>query len=736
MKKFLRKSLIYSLIFSIMMPVWLVTGALSAQKAEAADPIGPTITSYILDNPVISPNSDGVLDDVSIDLAFSEAVSVNLDITDAMGAVVRDIYSSSSVTNPSAKKWDGKNNGSVLVPDGVYTVRVDFTDVSDGINVIDESQTVTVDTQAPANVSLTVTTPVNYANQTSVAISAVSEPFALLDYTFEDNLGATVSGSQTADSSGNISIDDIDLSSLLDGVIDINYYLTDQFGNQSAEQSVATNKDATAPVITLIGSDSISVDQYSYYLDAGATADDNIDGDITAAIVTTSDVDTDIPGDYQVKYNASDSAGNPAIEVVRDVEVIESEIVTLSELEKEVAISSGATAGTIINIPLGLTDTVLDLSDLLVAGPSSQSVTLDHQIIINLTTDSGIIQVVIPAGTAITGSLTWDGKLGLPQIVSNDGKLLTISANTVATDILAIEIGLTTETLTFDQAVKIVFPDSAGSKIGFINSGVFTKISEACDDADAPVMLTDECKINSTDGKDLVVWTKHFTEFVTYSENVTLNSPVFSAVTSIENNDKYLTVSWKGVGGAVEKYEIAVNDVKNYVTANPSDLNQSYSFKLKVSDYGDYKVLVRSLVQNVYSSNTTYLTVTLTAPVTSVATIATVVEEPVAVPSIAPASAKAAEPQPEEIKVPSDDSGIIKGEESTSENEKTNWTPWIILFILIVLAGAATGGYFYWFAGRDEAEEESGKPVQKGDGPKVVVRDKGKTVERNKTKRW
>lgn len=54
--------------------------------------------------------------------------------------------------------------------------------------------------------------------------------------------------------------------------------------------------------------------------------------------------------------------------------------------------------------------------------------------------------------------------------------------------------------------------------------------------------------------------------------------------------------------------------------------------------------------------------------------------------------------------------GIAEGAESFPEDsvtESINWTPWIILFMLIILAGAATGGYFYWFAGADNIEGAS-----------------------------
>ena len=79
--------------------------------------------------------------------------------------------------------------------------------------------------------------------------------------------------------------------------------------------------DTTAPVITLLGDASVSVVLGDTYTDAGATASDNIDGDLTASIVTVNLVDTSAVGTYTVTYNVSDAAGNAAIEVTRTVTV-------------------------------------------------------------------------------------------------------------------------------------------------------------------------------------------------------------------------------------------------------------------------------------------------------------------------------------------------------------------------------------------------------------------------------
>jgi hypothetical protein len=74
-------------------------------------------------------------------------------------------------------------------------------------------------------------------------------------------------------------------------------------------------------VITLLGESEVSLELGSIYTDAGATAVDNIDGDITSNIAVTSTVDVNTVGTYTVTYNVSDAAGNAAIPVLRQVMV-------------------------------------------------------------------------------------------------------------------------------------------------------------------------------------------------------------------------------------------------------------------------------------------------------------------------------------------------------------------------------------------------------------------------------
>jgi hypothetical protein len=78
--------------------------------------------------------------------------------------------------------------------------------------------------------------------------------------------------------------------------------------------------DRTAPELTLIGAAELTVPSGSQYVDAGATAIDDIDGDLTDAITTSGNVNTAVVGTYTVTYTVSDRASN-ASQVTRRVTV-------------------------------------------------------------------------------------------------------------------------------------------------------------------------------------------------------------------------------------------------------------------------------------------------------------------------------------------------------------------------------------------------------------------------------
>jgi len=86
---------------------------------------------------------------------------------------------------------------------------------------------------------------------------------------------------------------------------------------QILEDETSAPSDTTAPVITLVGAATITLDWGSAYSDAGATATDNLDSSVT--VNSSGTVNTAKPGVYTISYTASDAANNSAAPVVRTV---------------------------------------------------------------------------------------------------------------------------------------------------------------------------------------------------------------------------------------------------------------------------------------------------------------------------------------------------------------------------------------------------------------------------------
>jgi hypothetical protein len=96
------------------------------------------------------------------------------------------------------------------------------------------------------------------------------------------------------------------------GTYTITYTATDSSGNIStATRTVNVVADTTAPVITILGSSSEVVRKNSVYIDAGATALDNVDGNLTSSIIKSGTfVDTATAGIYTIIYTSTDLSGN------------------------------------------------------------------------------------------------------------------------------------------------------------------------------------------------------------------------------------------------------------------------------------------------------------------------------------------------------------------------------------------------------------------------------------------
>src|SRR3989344_2528454 len=185
--------------------------------------------------------------------------------------------------------------------------------------------TVTYDVQDQAgNVATQITRTVNVVDTTAPIITLIgSDPINIEVFTPYGDAGAKALDNYDGDITGNIvTANPVNTNPL--GTYIVTYDVMDSSGNPATQITRTVNVvDTTAPIITLVGSDPINIEVFTPYGDSGATALDNYDGDITGNIVTANPVDTNIIGTYFVTYDVMDSSGNPATQITRTVNVVD-----------------------------------------------------------------------------------------------------------------------------------------------------------------------------------------------------------------------------------------------------------------------------------------------------------------------------------------------------------------------------------------------------------------------------
>lgn len=114
----------------------------------------------------------------------------------------------------------------------------------------------------------------------------------------------------------------VDVSSV--GTYSIIYTVTDKAGNTANKTRIVNVKaslvDEVAPTITVKGDNPMTIEVGSTYVEAGASAEDDKDGNVS--VTTSGAVDTNSIGIYSIVYTATDEAGNVATEP-RKVIVVE-----------------------------------------------------------------------------------------------------------------------------------------------------------------------------------------------------------------------------------------------------------------------------------------------------------------------------------------------------------------------------------------------------------------------------
>lgn len=268
--------------------------------------------------------------------------------------------------------YDGDITGAIVAVNpvdtsslGAYTVTYGVND-SSGNNAVQETRTVNVVDTAIPIITLLGTSPV------TVALGGV---YTDAGATAVDDVDGGITGLM-------VTVNPVDTSSL--GAYTVTYDVADSSGNNASTVARTVNVvDLTPPVITLLGIDPVIVEAATPYADAGATALDNVDGDITGAIITVNPVNTNAVGAYTVTYDVSDAAGNAAVQVTRGVNVVDTTAPVISLLGSDPVIvevgsaysDAGATA--VDTLDGGITGAIITVNPVNTSVLGSYTVTYD-----------------------------------------------------------------------------------------------------------------------------------------------------------------------------------------------------------------------------------------------------------------------------------------------------------------------------------------------------------------------
>ena len=99
------------------------------------------------------------------------------------------------------------------------------------------------------------------------------------------------------------------------------YTVEDSSKNKVSVERKIKEEDKEPPVITLNGYENVTIYKGNVYIEEGASATDNCDGDITSLIEMSGSVDNTKVGVYEITYTVKDKSGN-TISVKRKVSVI------------------------------------------------------------------------------------------------------------------------------------------------------------------------------------------------------------------------------------------------------------------------------------------------------------------------------------------------------------------------------------------------------------------------------
>jgi len=104
------------------------------------------------------------------------------------------------------------------------------------------------------------------------------------------------------------------------GDYELNYSVSDKAGNTaSVITRIVKIRSSASPIISLIGPDTLTLDQGTPFVDPGIIAHDPFDGNLTHLVRTYDNLDVNVPGVHHIGYIVTNTSGLSSEEVVRTI---------------------------------------------------------------------------------------------------------------------------------------------------------------------------------------------------------------------------------------------------------------------------------------------------------------------------------------------------------------------------------------------------------------------------------
>ncbi|MCP4326117.1 MAG: DUF5011 domain-containing protein, partial [Alteromonadales bacterium] len=261
-------------------------------------------------------DNDGVIDtedDSPFDSAVYDLTAPVITLTGSTSISLSLNESYSEAGYSAADNVDGDLSSDVVVSGsvdssvlGVYTISYDVSDSSGNAAVTVTRQVTVQDEDAPV-----VIAPNNITVAATDADGTADSDLTISTFLTSANAKDEVDGVITVTNDAPV-IFPI-------GVTTVTFTATDSSDNEGTAQAIVTVTDQTAPIIALTGNTSITLNLNESYSEAGYSATDNVDGDLSSDVVVSGSVDSSVLGVYTISYDVSDSSGNAAVTVTRQV---------------------------------------------------------------------------------------------------------------------------------------------------------------------------------------------------------------------------------------------------------------------------------------------------------------------------------------------------------------------------------------------------------------------------------